>query len=152
MLWNVNLSMLKSGVVLDSGENKKHVIHSNVETGTNTTLKYFFYPLQTSTKSFLWYSCQRLFLNAVRKRSWGKVMFSQAYVKNSVHGGEVYTPWADTPSSLIPPGQTAPRPPGQTPPPVRHPPGQISPQADPPPPIRRPLQRMVRILLGCILV
>ena len=35
----------------------------------------------------------------VRKRSCGKVMFSQACVKNSVHGG-VYTPrgsWADTP-------------------------------------------------------
>ena len=28
----------------------------------------------------------------VRKRSCGKVMFSQVYVKNSVHRGEVYTP------------------------------------------------------------
>ena len=47
----------------------------------------------------------------VRKRSCGKVIFSQACVKNSVHGGEeVYTPWqADTL-------------PGQTPTPLgRHP-------------------------------
>ena len=58
------------------------------------------------------------------QRSCGKVMFSQACVKNSVHsggGGEVYPsmhwgrhPWADTP--------------------------------------RRPLQRTVRILLECFLV
>ena len=52
-------------------------------------------------------------------------------VSDSVHStgeGEVYTPWADTP-------------PGQTPPPW----------ADTPPP-GWPLQRMVRILLKCILV
>ena len=48
----------------------------------------------------------------VRKRSWGKVMFSQACVKNSVHGGEVYTspPRADTlpgrhPMGIHPPPQ-----------------------------------------------
>ena len=47
------------------------------------------------------------------------------------------TPWPDTPS----PWSNTP-PPGQTPPPLgRH-----------PPPERRPLQRMVRIILGCILV
>ena len=51
-------------------------------------------------------------LITVRKRSCGKVIFSQACVKNSVHRGQVYTPpgrhswqtpvWADT----TPPGQT----------------------------------------------
>ena len=41
----------------------------------------------------------------VRKQSCGKVMFSQACVKNSVHReGEVYTPWADTPrADTLPP-------------------------------------------------
>ena len=36
----------------------------------------------------------------VRNSSCGKVMFSQACVRNSVHGGrgEVYTYWADTPA------------------------------------------------------
>ena len=43
-------------------------------------------------------------LITVRKRSCGKVMFSQACVKNSVHRGKVYTPQqADTPSGQTPP-------------------------------------------------
>ena len=36
-------------------------------------------------------------LITVRNNSCGKVMFSQVYVKNSVHGGEVYTPPGQTP-------------------------------------------------------
>ena len=69
----------------------------------------------------------------VHKRSCKKVMFSQACVKNSVHGGQAYTPLLG-----------------------RHPPGQIfshtSPCTDTLPPPRRPFQRMVRILLECILI
>ena len=79
----------------------------------------------------------------VRKRSCGKVMFSQACVKNSVHRRGClpkcllgYTPWADTPpradtpwadpQGRHPPGQIPPgrHPPQQTSPPSRHPPGQ----------------------------
>ena len=72
----------------------------------------------------------------VRKRSCGKVMFSQACVKNCVHWGRhmVYTPLQQTPH------------PGQTPPPE-----QTPPWVDPPP-SRQLLQRTVRILLECILV
>ena len=72
------------------------------------------------------------------QRSCGKVMFSQACVKSSIHmgvytsmhwaGGWVDTPWADTPWPTHPPGQTPP----------------LSP--------KRPLQWTVRILLECILV
>ena len=77
----------------------------------------------------------------IRKRSSGKVMFSQACVKNSVHGGGVH-------------------PPGQTPLPLWHtPPRQTPPRKTPPLgqthlslPGRRLLQRTVRILLECILV
>ena len=76
----------------------------------------------------------------VRKRSCGKVMFSQAYVKNSVgevsasvHAGIHTPPWANTPLGRHPPGQTPP--PGRHPlvdipradPPGRHPPGQTPP-------------------------
>ena len=69
----------------------------------------------------------------VRKRSCGKVMFSQARVKNSVYGGGgVY------PSMHWGMCQTPPR--ADTPPP-RHTPIP-----------RRPLQRTLRILLECILV
>ena len=57
-------------------------------------------------------------LVTVRNSSCGKVIFSQACVKNSVHK-RVYTPWADTPSTL---GRHLPR---QTPP-GRLPPGQTS--------------------------
>ena len=53
----------------------------------------------------------------VHKRSCGKVMFSQACVKNSSHEGEVHPPPRQTPS-----------------------------------PLRRLLQRTVRIILECILV
>ena len=57
----------------------------------------------------------------VRKRSCGKVMFSQACVKNSVHKRRWCTlHWADTPLGRNPPGQT---------PLGRHPPW-----AEPPPP------------------
>ena len=76
----------------------------------------------------------------VCKRSCGKVMFSQACVKNSVHrgmypsmhwgGGVADTTLADTPPGRDPPWVDTP---GQTPP-------------------QRPLQRTVRILLECILV
>ena len=60
------------------------------------------------------------------QRSCGKVIFSQACVKNSVHtGGGVSLsacwdtpPWADTPPGRHPPGQT--------------PPGQITPRQTPP--------------------
>ena len=81
-------------------------------------------------------------------------MFSQACVKNSVLGGGGFA------RHPYPGRQTHPRAThlsGQTP----LPPGQTSPQADlpgrhppwvDPPPIRRLLQRTVRILLECILV
>ena len=65
------------------------------------------------------------------QRSCSKVIFSQACVKNSVHGGRgvcLSACW-DTPPWTDPPH-------GQT----------------PPPPSRRLLQRTVRILLECILV
>ena len=72
-------------------------------------------------------------------------MFSQACVKNSVHGGGCVSQHAlgQTPPTqcmlgYTPPGQTTPR--ADTPPPFRH------------IPHRRPLQRTVRILLECILV
>ena len=74
-----------------------------------------------------------LFIFTIRKRSCRKVMFSQACVKKSVHGG-VCIPsctGADTPLGRHPPRQT---PPGQT------------------PPSRRLLQRTVRILLECIVI
>ena len=51
-----------------------------------------------------------------RKRSYGKVMFSQACVKNSVHRGRCKPPWADTPLGRHP------VPPRQTPLLGRHPP------------------------------
>ena len=69
------------------------------------------------------------FLVTVRKRSCGKVKFSQPCDKNSVHRGEVYIPRADTPLSLD-----------------RHSPLGRHPL------IRRLLQRTVRILLECFLV
>ena len=97
-------------------------------------MKRSFSPLSTLCKQYdniLLQDC----VITVPKRSCGKVMFSQACVKNSVHREEVYTPpCADTPPRTDPPTQ------------VdtllgRH-----------PHPIRRPLQRTVRILLECILV
>ena len=70
-------------------------------------------------------------------------MFSQACVRNSVHWGGV-SAYADTPllGRHSPPGQH----PQENIPLGRHPLGQTL-----LPPIR-PLQRTVRILLGCILV
>ena len=64
----------------------------------------------------------------------GSLMVSQACVKNSAQGGR-YTPprQTHTPLGRHPLG--------------RHPPGQIT-----RPPSRQPLQRMVHILLECILV
>ena len=70
-------------------------------------------------------------------------MFSQACVKNSTHGGRCTPP---------PPGQTPPQ--GRYPWAdtilVRHPPRQIPTWQTPP--MRRPLQRTVRILPECIFV
>ena len=86
-------------------------------------------------------------------------MFLHLFVSHSVHkGGEVYTPWADTPMQTSTPlarhspwvdtlpGQTPHRQttPRQTSPLARHIPRQTPP--------RRSLQRTVRILLECILV
>ena len=68
------------------------------------------------------------------QRSCGKVILSQACVKNSVRGGVCLGARWDTP-----PGQTPPAPPGRFP-------------LDRHLPTRRLLQRMVRILLECILV
>ena len=110
---------------------------------------------------------------AVLKQSCGKVMFSQACVKNSVHRGEVYTHplspgrQADPPPDRQPPwlttsGQTTPQ--ANNSPWADTHPGQAQPnwadtpqlgkhsQADIPPTIRRPLKRTVSILLECILV
>ena len=69
--------------------------------------------------------------------SCGKVMFLHLSVILFTGGvclcvqGMVYTPQTDTPLG-------------------RHAPGQTPPWADTPPPLRRPLQQMVRILLECI--
>ena len=52
----------------------------------------------------------------VRKRSCGKVMFSQACVKNSVHGRRCTHPQADPPLDKHPQANT---PSGRTPPPSR---------------------------------
>ena len=114
-----------------------------------------------------------IFKFTVRKQSCGKVMFSQACVKNSVHGGVCLSacwdtpPWRQTPS----PGGRHPsleadthrwrqtpldrHPPGQTPPLWRQTPhlGTHTPGGRPPPPPgRRLLQRTVRISPECILV
>ena len=80
-----------------------------------------------------------------------KVMFSQAGVKNSVHGRCIPAcTGADSSRADIPPADTSPW--SDTP--LRHPP--LVRHSDTPlgrhPPHRRPLQRTVRILLECILV
>ena len=113
-------------------------------------------------KLFVMINCYR------PQRSWAKVIFSQACVKNSVHGGGsasvhagIQPPGADPPGSRHPQEQTpqSRHPPEQTPPQSRHhPPGADTPNppgADTPP--RSRLQhtvneRPVRILLECILV
>ena len=110
------------------------------------------------------------------QRSWAKVIFSQACVKNSVHRGGVCLSacWDTPPPEQTPPGPG--RPPEQTPPPgpgrpprtrqIPPRPGRPPPNlADPPPtPGSRPphppgsrlqhtvYERPVRILLECILV
>ena len=81
-------------------------------------------------------------------------MFSQACVKNSVHGPGGCIPactGADTP---LPSAcwDTPPRADLGRHPQGKHPPGQTPPLGRPPPLHRRPLQRTVRILLECILV
>ena len=93
------------------------------------------------------YNMPVLFIITILKRSCGKIMFSQAYVKNSVHGGGSarhplagrhpvpgqILQWAD-----IPPGrQTAPwadPPPWANTPVGKHPPSNRAPWVDPPPP------------------
>ena len=102
-------------------------------------------------------------INYRPQRSWGKVIFSVACVKNSVHGGG--STWVGTPGQVHPPGQV--QPPGRyTPGQVHHPPGQVplwqvhpldrytTPAGTPPRQILRDTvnERMVRILLECILL
>ena len=67
------------------------------------------------------------------QRSCGKVIFSQACVKNSVHrgqGGVYLSACWDTPPRQTPPAR---HPPGQAPPRQTHPPGRQPPLADTPP-------------------
>ena len=111
-------------------------------------------------RSFMWL---RHFWPYYRpQRSWGKVIFSEAYVKNSVHGGGGwlglahcmlgYTPQTRGrhPQEQTPPGQRQ-TPHEQTPPRSRH-----SPQEQTPPAQcilgDRGNKRVVRILLECILI
>ena len=93
-----------------------------------------------------------LVIFTVRNSSWEKVYVFTG-VCLSTGGGEVYIPWADSPCSLgrHPSGLTPLgwHPPGQTPP-LGRPPGQTPSRQTPP--NRQPLQRMVSILLECILV
>ena len=98
-----------------------------------------------------YYNCFSLLLLifTIRNSSCGKIMFSQACVKNSVQGGGVHPPRqtplkADSPLADTPWPDTSPR---QT---SRF--GRQLPLGRPPPPPRRPLQRTVRILLEWILV
>ena len=85
-------------------------------------------------KCFLYYLC---FYRS--QRSWGKVIFSVACVKNSVHEGgvpgQVHLPWSGTPPGrytlwAVHPRQVSPG--RDTPlgryPLVRYPPGQVPPQ------------------------
>ena len=121
--------------------------------------------------SHIWVKCLEFDHSYYRpRRSWGKVTFSEACVKNSVprqvHPPGKYTPGQDTPLGRYTPGQVH-TPPGQvhTTPQGRytHPPGQVHtpgqvhaplgrythPRAGTPPLVN---QRAVRILLECILV
>ena len=75
------------------------------------------------------------------QRSWGKVMFSVACIKNSVHGGGGST-WAGTPPRQVDPAPWIGTPPGQAHIPwagthpleqVHIPPGQVHPPAGTPP-------------------
>ena len=94
----------------------------------------------------------------VGNSSCGKVMFSQACIKNSVHRGDM----SSGSGGCTPPRQTpTPQedtPPGRHPAPGRHPLQADTPHRQTPPPSRqrhpprRPPQRTVRILLECILL
>ena len=93
------------------------------------------------------YSKVHSIIFTVRKRSCGKVMFSEVCVKNSVHReGRCSPPWVDTPLQ------------GRHPLLGRHPPWADTPPRKTPPPGQTPhasrqlLQWTVRILLECILV
>ena len=107
--------------------------------------------LFSSTFSNVEPNCSGIFCTAKRRgyfyrpqRSWAKVIFSQACVKNSVHGGGRVS--ASVHAGIHPPPDQAHTPREQTPPP---------PSRHPPPGSR--LQHMVnerpvRILLECILL
>ena len=93
----------------------------------------------THTNSYV-HKIKTLFLHKTHyrpQRSWAKVIFSQACVKNSVHGGGGGGRVSASVHAGIPPPDQAPPPradpPEQTPPQSRPPPGD---QAHPPP--RRP--------------
>ena len=79
------------------------------------------------------------------QQSWGKIIFSEAWVKNSVHRGEVVSQQALQVSRPTPVGGLQAHTQG----------GECVPactEADPPTPSRQLLLRAVRILLECILV
>ena len=95
------------------------------------------------------------------QRSWAKVIFSQACVKNSVHRGGGEGVCLSACWDTLPPEQTPP--PKTRPPWSRHPPEQTPPEQTPPPPpgednptgsrLQHTVnERPVRILLECILV
>ena len=108
----------------------------------NQNLFWLSKPVETETiHSVFSNSAFGLPIFTVRKRSCGKIMFSQACVKNSDHGGRCTPPLgrqADNPLGRHPHGQHPPmgrHPPGrQVDTPLgRHPLGQTSTQADTPP-------------------
>ena len=77
-----------------------HFLLCHIRQQSNSPYKFFL--LTNFSSSYPRKSLPSIF--TVRKQSCGKVRFSQACVKNSVHRGEVYTPpRADTPH-----GQTSP--------------------------------------------
>ena len=84
------------------------------------------------------------------KRSWGKVIFSEECVKNSVHRGD--RSHGTPPRQAHPPGRYTPA--GRYTPQAGTPPRQVHPQAGTPPRQVHPLvnEQAVRILLECILV
>ena len=83
----------------------------------------------------------------VRKRSCGKVVFSQACVQNSVGGGGGALPWTDRQTSPL---GKHPLPAADTPLSAHPHQSRLHPLGRPP--FRRPLQRTVCILLECVLV
>ena len=64
------------------------------------------------------------------QRSWAKVIFSQACVKNSVHSGGRVS--ASVHAGIPPRSRHPPEPPGSRPPQSRHPPGADTPRPDTP--------------------